>query len=263
MKRERKTPKIQYIIGDKKRCAACKEYLSFSCFSKDSAAKHGLAASCKKCHNAKVRSRHVRKGPKPQYVIVGDKKLCGSCDKMLGVGKFGKRTCSPCGLLGACKDCENKKRKRRAERNGRKRKYGVAKVCSVCKKLLPVTNFVKSGSNRDGWQNLCKRCKHERDASSIMKRNFDIVLSDYNKLLEQQDGLCAICRNPETRKHQFGTVKRLAVDHNHDNGKVRGLLCSACNTSLGLIKESQKTLSNMIDYLRKHEVNNGQTKATA
>lgn len=71
-----------------------------------------------------------------------------------------------------------------------------------------------------------------------LKHKYGITLSEYNSLLEKQNYVCAIC------KQKRGAV--LAVDHCHDTGKVRGLLCRLCNTSLGIFKtidllESAKT----------------------
>jgi hypothetical protein len=65
-------------------------------------------------------------------------------------------------------------------------------------------------------------------------------------LLEEQGGKCAVCGklNNEGRR-------RLAVDHDHKTGKVRGLLCGNCNTALGLVKEDPEILSLLADYLRK------------
>ncbi len=79
-----------------------------------------------------------------------------------------------------------------------------------------------------------------------------LTAAEYRKMLLDQQGLCAICGNPERRKRN-GKITRLQVDHNHSTGKVRGLLCSACNTALGLLGESVERICGMIEYLRQYE----------
>lgn len=84
-----------------------------------------------------------------------------------------------------------------------------------------------------------------------LKRKFNISIEDYNKMLTDQNGTCAICSLPETKKHHKGKVADLAVDHCHKSGKVRGLLCWTCNASLGKFKDSTELLQKAIDYLNK------------
>ncbi len=81
-----------------------------------------------------------------------------------------------------------------------------------------------------------------------LKKHYGISLEDYNRMLSDQKGLCAICGCPETTS----TKKRLAVDHDHKTGKIRSLLCRACNVSVGLLKESPVTALNLRNYLLKH-----------
>jgi hypothetical protein len=72
----------------------------------------------------------------------------------------------------------------------------------------------------------------------------------YENLLATQHGLCAICQRPETRM-QSGRPSRLAFDHDHSTGRIRGLLCHGCNTFLGLAREDPTVLTAAIDYLRR------------
>lgn len=77
---------------------------------------------------------------------------------------------------------------------------------------------------------------------------YGITLNDYNSMLENQNGVCAICSKKETRK-THGTLNKLFVDHNHKTNKVRGLLCNHCNRALGEVKENIIILKRMITYL--------------
>jgi hypothetical protein len=87
-----------------------------------------------------------------------------------------------------------------------------------------------------------------------LRRTFGIDLETYNKMLSDQNGACSICKNPETSVvKNTGKIKTLAVDHCHTTGKVRGLLCWNCNTSIGKMKDSVEILQNAIEYLKKHK----------
>ena len=87
----------------------------------------------------------------------------------------------------------------------------------------------------------------------MFARKYGMTLAQYESMLKEQDGKCAICEQPETSVDgKTGTLKNLAVDHCHNTGKVRGLLCSRCNTTLGKLEESPQLLRAMWDYLHKH-----------
>jgi len=70
-------------------------------------------------------------------------------------------------------------------------------------------------------------------------------------MLEDQKHVCAICFQPEKHLGKDGRVRLLNVDHCHDTGKVRGLLCAACNLGLGNMEDNEQRLFNAIQYLRK------------
>jgi hypothetical protein len=77
-----------------------------------------------------------------------------------------------------------------------------------------------------------------------LKHTFNISLEDYNKLFQDQKGLCRICK-----KHQSQLNEILVIDHNHDTDEIRGLLCRSCNMALGLLKDNKIFLQNALDYL--------------
>lgn len=87
---------------------------------------------------------------------------------------------------------------------------------------------------------------------------FGLTLEQYNKLFEDHDNLCGICKNPETRKSRTpGKICRLSVDHCHITGKIRGLLCGACNTAIGKFKDDISLMEKAIEYLKKHNTKDG------
>lgn len=82
-----------------------------------------------------------------------------------------------------------------------------------------------------------------------LKKKFNISLKEYNEKLKQQKHRCSLCK-----RHKSNFKKALAVDHCHETGKVRGLLCDKCNVGLGSFYENIKTLESAIKYLKEHYV---------
>jgi hypothetical protein len=86
-----------------------------------------------------------------------------------------------------------------------------------------------------------------RSLSQSLKK-YKISQQEWHQLLERQDGRCAICRQPSTAIIN-GKVKRLAIDHCHETKQLRGLLCSKCNTGLGMFSDNWLLLENALEYL--------------
>lgn len=82
-------------------------------------------------------------------------------------------------------------------------------------------------------------------------RNFGIDQAAYDKILADQNGACKLCHRVETGTRN-GKVKALAVDHDHETGHVRGLLCEHCNTGLGKLRDDPETLRRAADYIERH-----------
>ena len=100
----------------------------------------------------------------------------------------------------------------------------------------------------------CKLCRRKASLASARKANlknkYGMDFNEYTKILEGQKGKCAICKKNETHvNHRSGKSIRLAVDHCHLTGVIRGLLCGNCNLMLGSAKDSLKTLRSAIKYL--------------
>lgn len=87
---------------------------------------------------------------------------------------------------------------------------------------------------------------------NMLKRDHGITLEEFNKMKEEQNNVCYICGQPETKKNRE-KIKELAVDHNHKTGKIRKLLCYNCNVGLGYSKENPYILINMVKYLLKYK----------
>lgn len=97
------------------------------------------------------------------------------------------------------------------------------------------------------YNRVYRQNNRDKIKSSRLKYSFNIDLDQYNELFTKQNGCCAICE-----KHQTEFNKALAVDHDYDTNKIRGLLCANCNKGIGNLQESVKNLNKAIDYLSKN-----------
>ena len=79
------------------------------------------------------------------------------------------------------------------------------------------------------------------------KHKYGLTHEQFEQMKERQNGVCAICKQPETHVKR-GRVCELSVDHNHDTGEVRGLLCNNCNRALGFFKDDAKLLGEAAKY---------------
>ena len=125
-----------------------------------------------------------------------------------------------------CKECEKSNRKKRYSQNKDKD---------------------KQSSKKWGIKNRSRKLDLAR--SSWLKTRFGITVDDYDKMLAEQSGVCAICSRPE----RITGRKNLAVDHCHKTKKIRGLLCGHCNTALGKFDDSIHLLEKAIMYLRNND----------
>lgn len=139
----------------------------------------------------------------------------------------------------------------------------VSKTCSACQQHLPVDSFYRDPKSTSGYRTICIPCiteinreRHNRDPRKKMSKSFEqlygMTITEYDRLFEEQGGVCAICGKPETAKTRYGTPKQLAVDHCHRTGKLRGLLCIRCNTWLGYQEKDPERLIRAADYLKRH-----------
>jgi hypothetical protein len=114
-------------------------------------------------------------------------------------------------------------------------------------------NRDRDRANQRRWYegNASDAC--ERVRAHKLKRHYGLSVTEYDAMHAAQAGACAICRQPETSKHQSGRVKRLAVDHSAVTRRVRQLLCNACNQAIGMMKHNPDRLRAAAAYLERHE----------
>ena len=93
-----------------------------------------------------------------------------------------------------------------------------------------------------GWQARNREKVRRSQRNYFLRTTYGITIDDYDRMFDEQGGRCRICRSePSTR--------RLDVDHDHDTGEVRGLLCSDCNSGIARFKHDPDRLAKAILYL--------------
>lgn len=133
----------------------------------------------------------------------------------------------------------------------------MEKKCKCCGIVKPLSEFSKVKSKgKEYLQSDCKTCRNTnkhiktknnpikealRKRKQRLKYKYNISLEDYSRMYSEQEGRCAVCG-------EFH--EKLNVDHCHDTGVVRGLLCHNCNTGLGHFKDNSGLLGRAILYLK-------------
>lgn len=146
----------------------------------------------------------------------------------------------------------DERRRKDRERTAKYRRENPEKIKAIQKRS---TERIKNDPNRleklRGWQKQYREENRKALNDGERKRKFGITPERYSELLQSQNSVCAICDQPETAT-RMGKIKALAVDHCHKSGKIRGLLCSDCNTGIGKLKDDPKVLLAAIQYLTYH-----------
>lgn len=167
-----------------------------------------------------------------------DSQKCSKCKKTLSLSEFHKSTHNMrCGRQSKCKKCKNAENT--AWRKANPDKLATAKRRHYDKhreKILAQQREARQElENADPAQaKLMRRKRH-------MAHRYGLTVQQFERLLEEFGGKCGICRR---------TAQRLVVDHDHETGAVRGILCVKCNVSLGSFGDSIRGLKRAITYLQ-------------
>ena len=188
-------------------------------------------------------------------------KTCLDCDQSKPLDDFPRHRGMPDGRHRYCRECmsirQRESYRRRQERKGKR--VRVAEVlpeglmrCKDCGEVQPFDVFPRNKNAKQGRHPYCKPCHNMRSEETRQRlygggrhyhlmRRYGIGAADVERMIEEQGGVCAVCREglPEH------------VDHDHETGRVRGILCFNCNGGLGQFRDRVDILSRAIAYLER------------
>ena len=192
-----------------------------------------------------------------------DMKFCRDCRELKPVSDFSKNARSRDGLAFYCKRhlaeraLKSREARRSTPRVNRTAPKDLAipaghKWCADCERVLPFADFVRTVRTKSGVHAYCKPCHNKRSRVSREKvggsrtyhlgRRYGISAEEADLMLAEQNGLCAIC----------GAAPAAHVDHDHDTGAVRQLLCFNCNGGLGQFRDDPDVLRAAAEYVEQH-----------
>lgn len=145
-----------------------------------------------------------------------------------------------------CMECRDKAdEKEERNRVNRLKRATEPRVCRECGVLKPVVEFYVTGS-------YCKVCMRRRSGTKQLTE-YGITKEQYLEMSAAQNDKCACCGRPESATTPSGKVKALCVDHCHKTNVVRGLLCSNCNSGLGMFKDDPAIILSAAAYLERNK----------
>jgi hypothetical protein len=169
------------------------------------------------------------------------KKICISCKKLKKSSSFGKDKYTKSGLSPSCKDCNKKSCKKWNEKNKEKiHEYSINYYKKTKEKMKESTHVYYK-------ENRKKIIKYSQKYN--LQKVYNLTEKEYEQMFIIQDFKCSICGREQDLKWK----RRLAIDHDHLTGKIRGLLCHHCNMGLGQFFDDPFLLRKALKYLLKHK----------
>jgi hypothetical protein len=196
-------------------------------------------------HSREYTAAMPKKGDKQRFCNRGhDTDLCGrnpanrSCRRCQADDQMARQNADPAGTKSKYKDWYDRRYNQIKDGKNKTRRAHYANLSQLERDAL-------LAKERARWHS-------QRYAKSIEKQ-FGIPFEQYERMFVEQNGCCAICSLPQALNIVRGKNVRLALDHDHETGEVRALLCGKCNLALGNMDDSIGRLFAAISYLRKYQ----------
>jgi len=190
--------------------------------------------ACQKAHGKRIYREKARNRKYAERGLVPGQTLCKECGCIFEFKHNGTKYCSiRCREIGHTKIVQANAIKQ-AQLSKEKRRNRVRECCQCGKVFSPSYSekYCSDECRKNGVKKSIKR--------KWLKDSYGITVDQFDELKRKQNNQCLIC----------GQSKKLVVDHCHSNGHVRGLLCSNCNSGIGLLGEDVSNLKNAIKYLK-------------
>ncbi|MBZ6230551.1 endonuclease VII domain-containing protein [Streptomyces olivaceus] len=175
-------------------------------------------------------------------------KRCTSCKRALSVAEFARDKNRRDGLQVRCRECVAEYSaahyRRRREALGRTVREKVEvpaghKLCRSCGEVKPHSEWHRNATASDGLSTRCKACRAVEGRAGHLKRQYGITEVERDALVASQGGACCICL----------AAPAAHVDHCHETGRVRGVLCFSCNAALGQFKDRPDAIRRAAAYV--------------
>lgn len=246
------------VTDEGRECTMCSMFKIWEHFTKCRSGTKGHHSYCRECRSKRRKQpprpkpAPVTKQPKePKWRITDEGRECSRCGVFKLWSEFSKNKHGTRGHQSWCGDCFREHAGRKRAREFKVTEQG--RECSRCGTFKSWGEFYKRKELSTGHESSCKVCRRKRRAQDMasgkehnwhLLRAYGIFRDDYDELVRLQGGRCAICSGKRNGARFW------SVDHDHETGKVRGLLCQRCNALLGMAKDDVSILQQAIDYLR-------------
>jgi hypothetical protein len=230
-----------------KTCTQCGLEQSESEFYRTTRTIGGRLPICKSCEDLRKKT-WLQRARRPEPV----QKRCRKCGVVKNIKDFYKTTQTPDGRTSVCSSCDRTRRSQFRSKREPHEPVVSTYHCPNCGITKPVSEFYRNRKAPSGLSAWCKDCEKEyRDSptvrSAYLHKHYGISHEEYAQMLKAQGGVCMLCKQKE-----HGT-KKLAVDHDHTTGRVRGLLCSKCNVFLAHVEVHPSILIELPTYLSREK----------
>ena len=188
-------------------------------------------------------------------------KVCTKCGESKPLTEFSPSAGCKDGTRNCCKKCMSIKASLHQAQMPEHRKKYMAEYYKAKPEKFPrrtkeqqdtynETRRARYANDEDYRADTRRKIKEWQQSNPLARKNghlkqYGITIDEFHLLVEKQDHKCAICGYSDTSKKSFFPV----VDHCHNKGHVRGILCSACNFGIGKFKDDPQLLLNAINYL--------------
>lgn len=246
-------------VAIEKQCHLCKQHKPLESYRPQVGSCFYRSTNCRDCLRAFEKIQRRAAGARSMIPEIytdenGNKKReCLSCRKIKLLENFSLAKRGFFGRAATCKECKNNEHKLKKLLNGSPNKrlpktikdaFGniTHRSCAACKELKLLKDFDRHKSGFLQKRSYCKSCTHEK----YLYRKYGYTITEKQQLYQAQNSCCAICQ-----KHY--DINALHVDHCHNTGKIRGLLCNSCNCAIGFLgdggPETISAAQRIISYL--------------
>ncbi|MDX2540895.1 endonuclease VII domain-containing protein [Streptomyces sp. WI04-05B] len=168
---------------------------------------------------------------------------CSACQRMLPTTAFAASRSRLDGLQGRCRECGAEAFRRGREARGKKvRRVDVPeghKHCLGCDEVRHWSEWHRNAAASDGLSTRCKPCRAVKGRADHLKRQYGMTEAERDEMIASQMGLCVICLK----------APPVHVDHCHETGRVRGVLCFNCNSAIGKLGDDPDAVRRAAAYL--------------